>query len=220
MEKTTEKGMEKIVISKDAKALLPVIDMKDLRPHFRGFLIKGGNILATDSKILARMPLNAELPKQDVPTNVQTGADTERVWISFETMKKALSNIPKKTSLPAIQNNIFVNKTNGSMTLQVLDEGLNAVSFEERGNNESLATDFPETDKILNPEEKDVERKSIKISAETLIKLSDMVKSLGKDTRITLEIADYKHPVFFKVEDRNTTKIDGAFMLLKTEETK
>jgi hypothetical protein len=121
MDKTN--GMEKIIVSKEAKALLPVIDMKDLRPHLRGFLIKGEEILATDSKILARMPLNAELPKEDVPTNVQTGADTEQVWVSFETLKKALSNIPKKASLPAIQNNVFVHKSNGEMTLQVLEEG-------------------------------------------------------------------------------------------------
>lgn len=96
MEKTQVKGLEKVIITKEAKALLPVINMKDLRPHFRGFLIKGDEILATDSKILARMSLNAELPKEDVPTNVKTGADTERVWISFETLKKALANIPKK----------------------------------------------------------------------------------------------------------------------------
>ena len=129
MEKVTVTGMEKIIVNKEAKALLPVIDMKHLRPHFRGFLIKGEEIFATDSKLLVRMPLNGELPKADVPTNVQTGADTERVWVSFETLKKALSNIPKKASLPSIQNNVFVHKSNGSMTLQVLDESLNAVSF-------------------------------------------------------------------------------------------
>jgi len=220
MEKTQVKGLEKVIITKEAKALLPVINMKDLRPHFRGFLIKGDEILATDSKILARMSLNAELPKEDVPTNVKTGADTERVWISFETLKKALANIPKKTSLPAIQNNVFVNKSNGEMTLQVLDEGLNAVSLQDRSNNEVMADDFPQTDKILNPEEKDVIRQTIRISAETLTKLADMVKALGKDTKITLRIADHKKPVFFKIEDRNVVKADGAFMLLKPEEEK
>jgi len=210
--------MEKIIIAKEVKALLPVINKEDMRPHFRGFLIKGGSILATDSKILARMPLNTELPKEEIPTNIQTGADTDMVWVSLDTLKRALSNIPKKSALPAIQENVYVNKENGAMKLQVLDGNMNAVSFEERGNNDELANDFPDTDKILKPEEKDVVRQTVKISGETIIKLAEMVKSLGKDVRLSLEIADYKHPVFFKIVDRNTSKADGAFMLLKNEE--
>jgi|LSQX01.3.fsa_nt_gb hypothetical protein len=218
MENIQEKSMETVIITKETKALLPVIDMKDLRAHFRGFLIKGNEVLATDSKILARMFLNRDLSKAELPTNISTGAETKQLWVSFETMKKALTNIPRKTSLPAIQNNVFVSKSNGSMTLQVLDEGLNAVSFEDRNDGASMAEDFPDTDKILNTEEKDVERKTIRISAEMLIKLADMVKTLGKDTRITLRIADHKKPVFFKIDEKNVTKADGAFMLLKPEE--
>jgi hypothetical protein len=164
------------------------------------------------------MPLNTELPKEEIPTNIQTGADADMVWVSLDTLKRALSNIPKKSALPAIQENVYVNKENGAMKLQVLDGNMNAVSFEERGNNDELAGDFPDTDKILKPEEKDVVRQTVKISGETIIKLAEMVKSLGKDVRLSLEIADYKHPVFFKIIDRNTSKADGAFMLLKNEE--
>jgi len=210
--------MDKIIVTKDAKALLPVINKEDMRPHFRGMLVEGGFILATDSKILARIPLNEELPKEEIPANIKTGSDTDRVWISADTLKRALSNIPKKSALPAIQENVYVNKTNGDIKLQVLDGNMNAVSIEERGNNETLANDFPDTGKILNAEENGVERKSVRISGETLIKLAEMVKSLGKDVRLSLEIADHRHPVFFKIVDRNTSKADGAFMLLKNEE--
>lgn len=215
---TTVKGMEKVIVTKEAKALLPVINKEDMRPHFRGFLIRGDSILATDSKILARMPLNTELPKEDIPTNIQTGADAEKIWVSVDTLKRALGNIPKKGALPAIQENVYLNKENGAMKLQVLDENMNAVSFEERGNNDELANDFPDTDKILKPEEKNVVRQTVKISGETVIKLAEMVKSLGKDCRLSLKIADHTHPVFFKVEDRNSIKADGAFMLLKNDE--
>jgi hypothetical protein len=92
--------------------------------------------------------------------------------------------------------------------------------MQDRSNNEVMAEDFPQTDKILNPEEKDVVRQTIRVSAETLIKLADMMKTLGKDTRITMRIADHKKPVFFKIEDRSVSKADGAFMLLKPEDSK
>jgi len=104
--------------------------------------------------------------------------------------------------------------------LQIVDEGLNTVSFEERGNNESLATTFPETDFLLNPEEKDVAKQTIIISAEIFLKIADMVKSLGKDTKITIQTTDYRYPALFKIKDRNVVKADGAFMLLKPEEEK
>jgi len=192
-----------------------------MRPHFRGFLIKGDAIVGTDSKILVKMPLNTALPKEEIPTNIRTGADTDKVWVSIETLKKAVGNIPKKSipkksSLPAIQENIYIAKENGALKLQVLDENMNVVSFEERGT-ENLADDFPNAEAVLNPKE-EVERKTIRIAGETIIKLADMARSLGKDLSITMEIADSKHPVFFKIADRNCSKANGVFMLLKPEE--
>jgi hypothetical protein len=212
----TTKGMEKVIVTKEAKALLPIINKQEMRPHFRGFLIKGDAIVGTDSKILVKMPLNTALPKEEIPTNIRTGADTDKVWVSIETLKKAVGNIPKKSSLPAIQENIYIAKENGALKLQVLDENMNVVSFEERGT-ENLADDFPDAEAVLNPKD-DVERKTIRIAGETIIKLADMAKSLGKDLSITMEIADSKHPVFFKIADRNCSKANGVFMLLKPEE--
>lgn len=209
--------MEKIIIGKEVKALLPVINIQDMRPHLRGVLINGSFILATDSKILVRMKLNTELPKEDIPANIKTGADADKVWVSVDTLKRALCNVPKKGPIPAVQQNVFVSKENGLLRLQVLDENLNAVSFEDRANSDELANDFPDTDKILNPEEKDAASQTVRISGETIIKLAEMVKSLGKDVRLVLEITDYQRPVFFRVEDGNALKADGAFMLLKNE---
>ena len=215
MEKTIS-GMEKVVITKEAKALLPVINKDETRPHFRGLLIKGGSILATDTKILARMDLNTELPKEDIPTNIKTGADTDRLWISVDGLKKAIGNIKRKTAIPSIQENVYINKDNGALNLQVLDENMNAISIEERGT-ENLAADYPETDKILHPKG-DVARQQVVISAETLIKLAEMAKALGKSTRIELGIAeDIKKPVPFKISDNGTQKVTGVFMLLKNE---
>ena len=208
--------MEKIVIAKEAKAMLPIINKQEMRPHFRGFLIKGDAILGTDSKILARMPLNTALDKEEIPTNIRTGADADKLWVSMETLKKAVSNIPRKSSLPAIQENIYISKENGALKLQVLDENMNVVSFEERGT-EALADDFPDAEALLNPKE-GIERKTVRIAGETITKLADMVKSLGKDLSVTLEIADSMQPVLFKIAGRNGPKANGVFMLLKIEE--
>lgn len=212
----TMKGMEKVIVTKEAKALLPIINKQEMRPHFRGFLIKGDAIVGTDSKILVKIPLNTVLLKEEIPTNIQTGTDADKVWVSLETLKKAVSNIPKKSSLPAIQENIYISKENSALKLQVLDENMNVVSFEERGT-ENLADDFPNVEAVLNAKE-EIERKTIRITGETIIKLADMVKSLGKDLNITMKIADSKHPVFFKIADKNCSKANGAFMLLKPEE--
>jgi hypothetical protein len=216
MEKTKVTGMEKVVITKEAKALLAVINKEDMRPHFRGFLIKSNDILATDSKLLARMPLNAELPKEEIPTNIRTGADTDRVWVSAEGMKKAFGSIKKKTALPAIQDNVYINKDNGALNLQVLDENMNVLSIEERGT-ENLAMDFPDTDKILNPKE-DIERQAIVIEGNMFIKLAEMAKALGKNTRIELGIAsDIKKPVPFKISEAGNVKVSGVFMLIDNQ---
>jgi hypothetical protein len=216
MEKTKATGMEKVVISREAKALLPVINKEETRPHFRGFLIKGNDILATDSKLLAKMELNTALPKDEIPTNIRTGADTDRVWVSAEGMKKAFGSIKKKTAIPAIQDNVYINKDNGALNLQVLDENMNAISIEERGT-ENLAMDFPETEKILNPKE-DCERQTIVIEGNMLIKLAEMAKALGKNTRIELGIAsDIKKPVPFKISEAGNVKVSGVFMLINNE---
>jgi len=216
MDKTTVTGMEKVVITKEAKALLPVVNKEDTRPWVRGLLIKGNSILATDTKVLARMELNTDLPKEEIPTNIKTGADADKLWISVDGLKKAISNIKKKTAIPAIQENVYVNKENGSLNLQVLDENMNVVSFEERGT-ENLASDYPDTEKILNPKE-EVVRQQIVISAETLIKLAEMAKALGDNTRIELGIAeDIKKPVPFKITANGKEKVSGVFMLLNNQ---
>lgn len=217
MEKTKVTGMEKVIIGKEAKALLPVINKEDMRQHFRGFLIKGNDILATDSKLLARMELNTALPKEEIPTNIKTGSDADKLWISVDGLKKAIGNIKKKTAIPAIQGNVYVHKANGALNLQVLDKNMNVVSFEERGT-ESLAADYPETDRILNPEEKIV-RRQIAIEGKTLLKLAEMVKALGDNTRIELGIAeDIKKPVPFKISESGKQKITGVFMLINNQE--
>lgn len=210
--------MGKIIISKEVKALLPIINKEETRPYFRGFLIRDNSILATDSRILVRMQLNNEIPKEDIPTNIQTGSDTDKVWISIDTLKKALNNISKKSSLPTIQENIYVNKANGNLKIQILDEKMNIISFEERGYNEDFANSYPDTDKILNSAEQNEQKQILKISGEIIVKLAEMVKSLGKELIVSLEISDYKRPVLFKIKEKNNKKIDGAFVLLKTEE--
>lgn len=208
--------MEKVVITKEAKALLPIINKEDMRPWVRGLLIKGDSILATDTKILAQMDLNTALPKEEIPTNVKTGADVDKLWISVDGLKKAIANIKKKTAIPAIQENVYINKDNGSLNLQVLDENMNVVSFEERGT-ENLANDYPETTSLLNPKE-EVVRQQIVIEGKTLIKLAEMAKAIGKDTRIELGIAeDIKKPVPFKISDKGKQKVTGVFMLLNNQ---
>ena len=218
MEKTVAAGMEKVIIGKEAKALLPVVNKEDTRPWVRGLLIKGdSSILATDTKILAKMELNTDLPKEEIPTNIKTGADADKLWISVDGLKKAIANIKKKTAIPAIQENVYVNKENGSLNLQVLDENMNVVSFEERGT-ENLATDYPDTDKILNSKEK-VVRQQIAVEGKTLIKLAEMAKALGDNTRIELGIAeDIKKPVPFKISANGKEKVSGVFMLINNRE--
>ena len=216
MDKSTVTGMDKVVITKEAKALLPVINKEDMRPHFRGFLIKNDSILATDTKVLARMELNTDLPKEEIPTNIKTGADADKLWISVDGLRKAISNIKKKTAIPAIQENVYVNKDNGALSLQVLDENMNVVSFEERGT-ENLASDYPDTEKILNPKE-EVVRQQIVIEGKTLIKLAEMAKALGDNTRIELGIAEnIKKPVPFKISENGKQKVTGVFMLLNNQ---
>jgi len=216
MEKTTVTGMEKVIISKEAKALLPICPKEDSRPWVRGLLIKGDSILATDTKLLARMELNTGLPKEEIPTNIKTGSDVDKIWVSAEGLKKALASIKKKTSLPAIQDNVYINKDNGSLNLQILDENMNAISIEERGT-ENLAMDFPETEKILNPKE-DIERQAIVMDGNMLIKLAEMAKALGKNTRVEMGIAsDIKKPVPFKISEAGTVKVSGVFMLIDNQ---
>ncbi len=209
------KRFEKVVLGKDVKALLPVVCRDDNRMALKGCLIKDDYITATDGKILARVKLNTELPKDEIPTTIRTGADSDRIWVSFETLKKALGNISKKNALPLIQDNVYLHKENGTVRFQVLDEEFNPISLEER-KTEEFAESFPDVEKILE-EKGEVEAKTIRIAAETIIKLADVVKSLGKEASVVFEISDESHPVFYKVEDYSSEKLNGAFMLLKNK---
>ena len=217
MEKVNEirKGLEKVVLGKDVKSLLPVVCRDENRMALKGCLIKDDYITATDGKILARVKLNTELPKDEIPTTIRTGADSDRIWVSFETLKKALGNISKKNALPMIQDNVYLYKENGTVRFQVLDEEFNTISLEER-KSEDFVDSFPDVEKILEVNG-ETERKTVRIAAETLIKLAEVVKSLGKETTMVFEISDESHPVLYRVEDFGKEKLNGAFMLLKNK---
>jgi hypothetical protein len=209
------KGFEKVILGKEVKALLPVVGKDENRLALKGCLIKGDYIAATDGKILARMTLNTELSKDEIPTTIRTGADSDRIWVSSEVLKKALGNISKKNALPAIQDNVYLYKENGTVKFQVLDGEFNPISLEER-KSEDFAGSFPDVEKILEVNG-EAERKKIKIAAETIIKLADVVKSLGKEASIVLEISDERHPVLYRIDEYGAEKVNGAFMPLKNE---
>ncbi len=209
----TNKTLEKVIIKKEVEALVSIIKKEDTRPWIRGFLITEGNILATDGRILAKMSLNTDLSKEEIPTNIKIGADTNIIWVSAEGIKKALTNIKKKTALPTIQENVYISKEDGVIKLQVLDENLNAITIEENISDD-IAKTYPETEFLLNPKE-DIERQSIVIDGKTFIKLSNMIKKLEKNTSIEMNIAaDTKKPVLFKIRDEENIKITGVFMLI------
>jgi len=210
--------MEKVVIGKDVKALLSVIDKDEPRIHFRGVLIDGENVWATDTKILARIKLQ-EIDKEEIPASIKTGADTGKVWIYADSLNRALSNIPKKPALPMIQNNIYLNKENGKIELQTIDQNMVPATVQEP-TSESNAENFPDCNTILDTS-KDTEKTEMIFGGQIILQLAEMVKTFknkNKFTRIVMKLDTPERAVNFQVKQNDKVLVDGCFMLCKSEE--
>jgi hypothetical protein len=215
------KGIEKVVIGKNAKALLAVIDGEEKHPHFRGYLIEDNYIWGTDTKILARMPLS-EIATEEIPTNIKTGADKNRIWLSFDSLKRAIGNLPKKPVL-SIQDNIYINKENGKTELQTIDRNVMPVVIQE-ASNESGAEDWPDPKHVYDMG-KDLKKFTLTLSGKTILQLAEMIKAVKEkydDGRLILKIDTEKkqlpQAVNFRIDKRRGTVIEGCFMPLRNEE--
>jgi hypothetical protein len=230
-----QENLDKVVIPKEAEAILPVVEKDEPRAQFRGVLVENGKIYSTDTKLLAEMEIDNDIEKDEIPRNIETGSDKPRVWISLENIKKAFSSIPKKTAIPRIVNNVYVlNKKAEPISqaakeqpelkdafawvkLQVLDENMQVISIEDMEN--TWAEDFPRNPAKLIYPEKDVPRFKAKLSYNLISKLAAMMKVMGKDSTVTFMMSeDIKKAVPFKMTVRGKRNINGCFMLLKPED--
>jgi len=207
-------GIEKIVIGKNGLAALAVLDKEEPRLHFRGALIQGGKIIATDTKILIRIPLNEALAKEEIPANVGTGSDTDKVWVSAVTLENAFKAITKKNPIPAIQDNVYIRKEGDTVTANVLTKEMSISSFSDFGVT-NRAEDFPNHDGVMK--DKPADAVPYSVNGVTILQLANIIKKLGDNISVELFFSEPEKVVFFNVISRND-EMDGAFMLLKNRE--
>ena len=167
-----------MIIHKKVASILPAVSKDLARLILQQVYISPDEVVTTDGHLLVRMPLD-NTAVDDMP-KCPGEPVTEPVLIDPETLKKAVSNIPKR---PVLRRSNYINITKDGDRLLV-NSGLPVVSFpvqceqEEYANYKAVIPDY--ADQV--PLKFALDGKILKILCDMAIKHGDV------SNRITLEL--------------------------------
>jgi len=189
-----------MLVNKRIKELLQFASKEVSRAQLNKILVTESEIVATDSHILAIMPVDTELSDNDYPAG--TVIDTELaapLVLTTDQIETALNILPKKPQLPML-NNIQIGTADGA---PVVNAGLPAIQVP--GNPQEDNETYPNYKQVI-PDYDAAPAIKVALSGEYLKKLAMLAAKCNKVTKqvtftIPTETEHVKGGVLWEIKD-------------------
>ena len=187
------------------------------RTALQGVCITNNEAVATDGHVLAIMPIDAGMPDADYPAGPELDVDIPQpLLISTEQIKNAVAVLPKKPTLP-ILNNIQIGVKDGA---PVINAGLPVVQMP---GSESEGMDYPNYKQVI-PDYSNTHSVKLALNGKLLKLLCELAAKHGNigTYQITFEIpAESEHVnqgVKWEVKNDDEVMFHGVIMPLRITE--
>ena len=147
-----KKEVERAVVfglGKYQKAIVSLPGGENDRPHETGIKItKDGYAIATDTKIIIKIPLNDEKADQLPAEKQEINPLSSDIWVSTKALNKAIKHLPTSKTIPII-NNIYIREDKDKISLVANDLENQVEVKENKKTCQENAEKYPSTDNIF-----------------------------------------------------------------------
>lgn len=205
-----------MILNKTLLAHSKIASRDDLRPILQAIKIENGtHAVSTDGFKLLKTPLPqvefSDLPNMPGYKNV----DIKDALIPMKSLETAIKQIPKKSTLPILQNTWTVESAQEE-TIRLISTDLESVNVPEI---RKIEGEFPNYQIIIDSVEEEPIKSKIAVNAQLMVEIMQAFVLAGVANNIvTMEIRSSDKAIIIRGENEGKEKVLGLIMPVRIDE--